>query len=164
MPNLSTGARPWSVRTNDELQALLKLWPNATLKFSQNWNNKLACPIFTTIRHGIKPYHFKPDTYCLVLDIQNTDDEMAPYAYVCKVLTHRTQVQPSALPNELCYTDAGMCRDDLMDYLNSIYELRNIYDSGWRAMPCLTILTLQQEPNADPFDFALKPNRQTDAS
>jgi hypothetical protein len=90
------------------------------IKFSQNWNNKLDCNYFTTIRLLSKKYQIG-ETYEIV------ENEVTKLnATALDVIAIKTD----SLNDFICYLDTGYSKDETIAMFQKMYpkvDLKNTY-------------------------------------
>ena len=92
-----------------------------TIKFNRNWNGKLACDIFTTIRiHS--PYKYKVgEIYKQETHIRK-DCEASSLVQCLHISTYNLE----DIPNPIFYTDCGMNKVDAIKMMETMYSKYNI--------------------------------------
>ncbi len=85
------------------------------LTFTYNWNNKLQCKAFTTIRRA------KPEQYPL-------DKELEIYLkeeFIKTVRIHDTiPCLLSKLPSYTCFLDTGYCREETLSMFRKMHHVK----------------------------------------
>ena len=110
------------------------------LEFSQNWNNKLLCFNFTTIRPVSKKYETG-----LVLDIRIKDAHLC-YAKVVDVKTFTLQ-QISDLNFNLI--DSGLKQKDFFEFMHRLYSKK----SWWKEKDTnMNVVFFEKISQLDMFD------------
>lgn len=80
------------------------------LKFIKNWNNKLNCDFFTTIRYWDN---------ISVDDVVEVELE-GKYIFSAKCLSKK-HFHLDALPEMTCYTDFGANKENFIKFINKMY-------------------------------------------
>lgn len=104
------------------------------IKYLKNWNSKLNCEYHTTIRLNIEKYHVG-----MLYSIMK-DGEFCYYAevvYLEKYTIH-------TLPNSICFTDAGLSKEDTIKQLKELYKHHTNID--WNTQP-LYVVTIKRNGN-----------------
>lgn len=92
---------------------------NCIVKFDQNYNNKLSCEAFPTIRKTDNVKYVIGREYLIML----YDYHSQTFHEVGKaVLVAEHPFKPNDLTNTMSYMDAGMRKDTLMNLLISLYK------------------------------------------
>lgn len=86
------------------------------LKFSTNWNNKLDCKYFTTLRLSPKWI----DQKVLIVSFKNK-------ARVAKIIDAK-KIKLSQLNDWLCYLDTGYSKENTIKILGSMYSFNTQID------------------------------------
>lgn len=89
------------------------------IKFIKNWNNKLNCDYWTTIRlYTIEKYnYYKRNQIVSKFDVMVNDRNY----YKANLID--IQVMPFVLINDyVAYTDAGMSKDELFNMMEKMYS------------------------------------------
>jgi len=98
-----------------------------TIKFSQNWNNKLDCKFFTTIRKA--NYHVNLGDLCII----SLRDKLYKWA-ICR---HAQQVLCSDMATGLIILDTGLELDPSLSLFKSV-------GINWQQPgECITFLMLE---------------------
>lgn len=85
---------------------------NRTTRFSKNWNNKLDCEFFTTVRYWSNQYR-QGDLHDIELNGQ--------YVKTCKVLGLITCKLEEIGPL-VTYPDAGLSPEDFREMMRKMYQ------------------------------------------
>lgn len=91
------------------------------LEFSTNWNNKLDCKCFTTIRLYNPNKHFRGNQF--EISLQNKLKGKAVVLGITKIKIHE-------LNDYICYLDTGYSRNETIEILQKMYpkvDFRNQY-------------------------------------
>lgn len=83
-----------------------------TISFSNNWNNKLTCNSFSTIRL-IAQWH-KPG---IIVNVNFQD----MFAFRCTIMTV-ARIKASQLSNAACYLDTGYNKEETINILLKMYR------------------------------------------
>lgn len=87
------------------------------ITFSTNWNNKLGCNVFTTIRLANKNKYFKGNVLELWLKQQRLQNvEVIEYV----------ECYANELKEYLCYTDTGYSKNETLNILKAMYKLDTV--------------------------------------
>lgn len=89
--------------------------PRKTIKFYKNWNNKLKCQYFTTVRPDWD-YYVKGDEYGIMLNGQ--------FQFIGKILSIR-RFYLKDLNDYIAYLDAGMDAVDLTAHIKRMYPAKD---------------------------------------
>jgi hypothetical protein len=91
------------------------------LEFSTNWDNKLDCKCFTTIRLYNPNKHFRGNQF--EISLQNKFKGKATVLGITKAKIHE-------LNDYICYLDTGYSRNETIEILQKMYpkvDFRNQY-------------------------------------
>jgi hypothetical protein len=118
------------------------------LKFSQNWNSKLDCQFFTTIRIQNKKYSCG-NTFDIILNDQ--------YLKTCKIVEIKN-FKILQLNDFMSFIDAGMNKIDLYQLLSRFYPKQNINDLEWQFILLQTIIPAPSRQIEIQQEFKIHPN------
>lgn len=95
-----------------------------TVKFNKNWNEKLCCDHFTTIRLHSPKFHVGNilKTVCRMTRPDKKVVEIEDMAMVVYVKEYRL----NDIPEEVFWTDCGMCKRSAIDMIEKMYMRYNI--------------------------------------
>ena len=110
------------------------------LKFSTNWNNKLHCNVFSTIRLNSSKYNVG-EQFEVLLQHKEGSILIGKTKYkslgTATVLQHST-VQVCKLPNGLCLLDTGYNANETKSIILKMYQ--NIKGFGLQSLLSVAIL------------------------
>ncbi|MCX6208346.1 MAG: hypothetical protein NTZ59_02295 [Bacteroidetes bacterium] len=87
------------------------------IKFSQNWNGKLHCKFFTTIRLAQSQRFFIGKMVDIFLKEQRLFDANIVSVIECLI---------DDLPEEICYINTGYNKQATVELMKKIYSAKNI--------------------------------------
>lgn len=90
------------------------------IKFNKNWNQKLCCDCFTTIRLHSKKF-FEGNILETVCKTENS--EIRDRVKVMYVKSYRL----NDIPEEIFWTDCGMGKRDAIDMIEKMYSKYDIH-------------------------------------
>lgn len=91
------------------------------LEFSYNWNNKLSCPAFTTLRlHNPKRY-YNGAVFEIILKGKKSEEFSQGIAEVRCIRT----IPKGSISDFMSYIDTGYSRDECMSILSRMYPNSN---------------------------------------
>lgn len=99
------------------------------IKFSKNWNNKLDCEYFTTIRPR-KDYYKVFEQY----EIQLNGSTKGIAELLCI-----EQLRFSDINNRVAFLDVGMNAKDLRDLMRQFYNNKNFWKEDSTRISLLTL-------------------------
>jgi hypothetical protein len=82
-----------------------------TIKFTENYNQKLLCPYFTTVRKHDPEIYEKGRSYVI---------EFRQFGFLAQCLDLKT-ITPKAFNDFLCYLDAGMSPTRFHEFMTQVY-------------------------------------------
>lgn len=99
------------------------------LNFSYNWNNKLNCKVFSTIRKA------DPEVYYLdrVLEVYLKQE------FIKTIRIHDTiPCLLSKLPPFTCFLDTGYCKEETISIIRKMHHLQAEQDLKMLIILCVT--------------------------
>lgn len=106
------------------------------INFSKNWNNKLSCPFFTTIRPKDETYYKIGATYAIILQ-----GEIIFYAEICD-LQHRWLRDLTELETR---SDAALSKPEFLQFFRSTYQGKFNENKQMVSIICLKQLRNQRD-------------------
>lgn len=82
------------------------------IKFSKNWNNKLSCPVFTTIRHASFSYEVGKPVQIFLNDRHLFDAVVEKVSFFAF----------NSIPAEILMTDTGMKPEEAFKVFQKFYR------------------------------------------
>lgn len=107
-----------------------------TLKFSTNWNNKLNCKCFTTVRLYDPNRHFQYKDFIVELKKGNIYEKIG----IFKVMDIATGLL-SEIPSHICYLDTGYGKVEFIKIFENMYKNSSI--DIHNATLCVMVLSKQ---------------------
>lgn len=105
------------------------------IDFSKNWNNKLLCSVFTTIRPAYKKYSVED-----VFDIR-IDEKFFCYA---KVLKSEVISLKDIIKSGFHLTDTGMNEKGFMEFMTKMYSKKSWWNGEETEMKIIFLEKIQQ--------------------
>ena len=113
---------------------------NSFLDFKYNWNNKLDCPYFTTLRLSDRFNMFE------IIDVTHKGEALCKVRVIAKrsVMLHQ-------INDFIAYIDTGYGVQECKDMIRMMYKYKNI---DWTVKPLwFYLLEKQAEPDPQPGSF-----------
>jgi len=105
---------------------------NKTLTFSTNWNSKLGCNAFTTIRIS-NDFHKVGETF----EVKQKGRTIGKFKIV-----HKRQFKLEQLTDGMAYLDTGYNRQDTINIIKRIYSSK---DYDWTTITLDYILLVKEK-------------------
>ena len=118
------------------------------IDFSKNWNNKLLCGVFTTIRPSYKKYHVDD-----VFDIR-IDERFFCYA---KVLKSEVMSLKNIIHLGFHLTDTGMNENNFMEFMSKMYSKKSWWNGEETEMRIVFLEKIQQLTIFDDGKYNIAP-------
>lgn len=95
-----------------------------TLKFNKNWNQKMCCDFYTTIRIHSEKFQIGKimETICKIKE-KGREVEIKEKAKVVQIKSYRL----NDIPDEIFWVDCGMGKRNAIDMIEKMYSKYNIH-------------------------------------
>lgn len=101
-----------------------------TIKFIKNWNSKLCCDYFTTIRLESKKYK--------VGEIYDIELTLRPGKIIKQQVqcVHIENLKLANIPESTFYNDCGMSKEKAMKMMETMYSkyIVNVHEATWSVI------------------------------
>lgn len=106
------------------------------IKFNKNWNYKLDCEYFTTIRPRKPEYYNTSEQYGILLN-----GSLKGVAEIVSI----EQFRFSDINNRIAYLDAGMNKDKLRDLMRSFYGNQSFWKEDSTRISLILLKWIEKE-------------------
>jgi len=115
-----------------------------TIKFSYNWNGKLDCPFFTTIRL----YPYNNFSYGDTVNVERSYDKSDNNTSLA-IIVHKDTIRLKEIPECVFFTDTGYNKENSIRMFINMYKNRGI-DNLREAYFDIIVLKNIKELNTNP--------------
>ncbi len=100
----------------------------STLRFSKNWNNKLDCDCFTTIRQP-NPYYKIGNVLYPVLELANQKQ----IGYRSATIIYTKDYLLKDIPEHICQLDTGLPKHKFDQLMMNFYKNKTVHGRPWNV-------------------------------